>query len=118
MTSERHQIASKFRSEGRGEAANINGQKESDVASIQSAATRDALKTEGAADAEAARIYAAAYNSPEAQELYSFVRRLDVLRSGLGKDTTAVLSTESDLGSVLKRVGTPTTTPVPSPPSR
>ena len=41
MSSERHQIASKFRSEGRGEAANINGQKESDVASIQSAATRN-----------------------------------------------------------------------------
>src|SRR5690242_3806186 len=73
MSSERHQIASKFRSEGKGEAANINGQKESDVASIQSAATRNALKTEGEADAEAARIYAAAYNSPEAQDLYSFV---------------------------------------------
>jgi membrane protease subunit HflC len=40
MSSERHQIASKFRSEGRGEAANISGQKESDVASIQSAAAR------------------------------------------------------------------------------
>ena len=61
MSSERHQIASKFRSEGRGEAANINGQKESDVASIQSAATRNALKIEGEADAEAARIYTAAY---------------------------------------------------------
>ena len=61
MSSERHQIASKFRSEGRGEAANISGQKESDVASIQSAATRDALKIEGEADAEAARIYTAAY---------------------------------------------------------
>src|SRR5439155_243059 len=34
MSSERHQIAARFRSEGRGEAANINGQKESDVASI------------------------------------------------------------------------------------
>src|SRR6478609_5719905 len=73
MSSERHQIASKFRSEGRGEAANINGQKESDVASIQSAAQRNALKTEGEADAEAARIYAAAYSTPEAQGLYAFV---------------------------------------------
>src|SRR5207237_9973013 len=52
MSSERHQIASKFRSEGRGEAANISGQKESDVASIQSSANRDALKVEGEADAE------------------------------------------------------------------
>src|SRR5205085_7551745 len=75
MSSERHQIASKFRSEGRGEAANISGQKESDVASIQSSANRDALKTEGAADAEAARIYTAAYSTPEAQGLYAFLRR-------------------------------------------
>src|ERR1700737_2346561 len=36
MSSERHQIAAKFRSEGKGEAANISGQKESDVAAISS----------------------------------------------------------------------------------
>jgi regulator of protease activity HflC (stomatin/prohibitin superfamily) len=105
MSSERHQIASKFRSEGRGEAANINGQKESDVASIQSAATRNALKIEGEADAEAARIYAAAYNSPEAQNLYSFVRRLEVARAAFARETTAIISTESDFGAVLKGIG-------------
>ncbi len=105
MSSERHQIASKFRSEGRGEAANINGQKESDVASIQSAATRDALKVEGEADAEAARIYTAAYASPEAQSLYSFVRRLEVARAAFARDTTAVFATDSDFGGVLKGIG-------------
>jgi len=104
MSSERHQIASKFRSEGRGEAANINGQKESDVASIQSVAQRNALKTEGEADAEAARIYAAAYNSPQAQELYSFLRRLDVARWGFNQGTTAVISTDTDFGNVLKGI--------------
>ena len=105
MSSERHQIASRFRSEGRGEAANINGQKESDVASIQSAAQARALKTEGEADAEAARIYAAAYNSPQAHELYSFQRRLEVARNAFGQGSTAVLSTESDFGEVLKGIG-------------
>ena len=104
MTSERHQIASKFRSEGRGEAANINGQKESDVASIQSAATRDALKIEGEADAEAARIYTAAYSSPEAKELYSFSRSLEVAGAAFAHDTTAVLSTESEIPSLLKGI--------------
>jgi modulator of FtsH protease HflC len=115
MSSERHQIASKFRSEGRGEAANISGQKESDVASIQSAATRNALKTEGEADAEAARIYAAAYNSPEAQDLYSFVRRLEVARAAFARETTAIISSESDFGAVLKgigRVGSPPQPPL------
>jgi membrane protease subunit HflC len=105
MSSERHQIASRFRSEGRGEAANINGQKESDVASIQSAAARHALKTEGEADAEAARIYTAAYASPEARDLYAFSRRLEVARDAFARDTTAILSTGSDFGGVLKSIG-------------
>ncbi|MBA3960321.1 MAG: protease modulator HflC [Chthoniobacterales bacterium] len=105
MSSERHQIASKFRSEGRGEAANISGQKESDVASIESVATRDALKVEGEADAEAARIYTAAYGSAEAQELYSFNRRLEVAGAAFSQGTTAVLSTESEIGVLLKGMG-------------
>lgn len=115
MSSERHQIAARFRSEGRGEAANINGQKQSDVASITSNANREALKTEGEADAEAARIYAGAYASPEAQDLYAFVRGLDVLRASLEKETTAVLSTNSDLGRLLKGVGSATSPPRPAP---
>ena len=102
MSSERHQIAARFRSEGRGEAANINGQKESDVASISSNATKNALEIEGRADAEAAVIYAAAFGAPDAQELYSFLRSLDVMRAAFEKDTTAVLSTNSDLGRMLK----------------
>ncbi len=105
MSSERHQIAAKFRSEGRGEAANISGQKESDVASITSTANREALKIEGEADAEAARIYTATYATPDAQELYTFLRSLEVLRAGLEKDTTAVLSTNSELGRLLKGIG-------------
>ena len=102
MSSERHQIAARFRSEGRGEAANISGQKESDVASISSNATKNALETEGKADAEAAGIYAAAFGGADAQELYSFLRSLDVMRAAFEKDTTVVLSTNSDLGRMLK----------------
>src|SRR6476660_10532615 len=111
MSSERHQIAARFRSEGRGEAANINGQKESDVASISSTATKNALETEGKADAEAASIYAAAFNSPDAQELYSFLRSLDVMRVAFEKDTTAVISTNSDLGKMLKSMAEATKAP-------
>jgi modulator of FtsH protease HflC len=102
MSSERHQIAARFRSEGRGEAANISGQKESDVAAISSGATKASLEIEGKADAEAASIYAAAFSSPDAQELYTFLRSLDVMRVGFEKDTTAVISTSSDLGRMLK----------------
>ena len=95
-------IAARFRSEGRGEAANISGQKESDVASISSTATKNALEIEGKADAEAAAIYAAAFGTPDQQELYSFLRSLDVMRAAFEKDTTVVLSTSSDLGRMLK----------------
>ena len=102
MSSERHQIAARFRSEGRGEAANINGQKESDVAAISSGATKNALETEGKADAQAASIYSAAYGAPDAQELFSFLRSLDVMRAAFEKETTAVISTNSDLGRMLK----------------
>jgi modulator of FtsH protease HflC len=111
MSSERHQIAAKFRSEGRGEAANISGQKESDVASIRSIATKNALEIEGKADAEAARIYANAYASADAQDLYAFLRSLDVMRAGFEHDTTAVISTNSDLGRLLKSAGPPAAAP-------
>ncbi|MFL6514739.1 MAG: protease modulator HflC [Chthoniobacterales bacterium] len=114
MSSERHQIAARFRSEGRGEAANISGQKESDVAAISSGATKTALETEGKADAEAAAIYAGAFNSPDAQELYSFLRSLDVMRAAFEKDTTAVISTNSDLGRMLKSMSA-VVTPSPKP---
>ncbi|MGZ5024128.1 MAG: protease modulator HflC [Chthoniobacterales bacterium] len=114
MSSERHQIAARFRSEGKGEAANISGQKESEVASITSSANRDALKIEGEADAEAARIYTAVYGTPEAQDLYLFQRSLDVARTSFEKGTTAVLSTSSDLGRVLKNI-TPAATQHPTP---
>ncbi len=105
MSSERHQIAARFRSEGRGEAANISGQKESDVAAISSTATKNALETEGKADAQAAAIYSAAFAAPDAQELFSFLRSLDVMRAAFEKETTAVLSTNSDLGRMLKSMG-------------
>jgi len=116
MSSERHQIAARFRSEGRGEAANISGQKESDVAAISSTATKNALEIEGRADAEAASIYAAAFNPPEAQELYTFLRSLDVIRAGFEKDTTAVISTNSELGRLLKSMAPTSAAPKPTGP--
>jgi len=116
MSSERHQIAARFRSEGRGEAANISGQKESDIAAISSTATKNALEIEGKADAEAASIYAAAFNPPDAQELYSFLRSLDVMRAGFEKDTTAVISTNSELGRLLKTMAPTSAAPKPTGP--
>jgi membrane protease subunit HflC len=98
MISERQQIASRFRSEGEGEAAKIRGTKERDLSEIASVAYRTVQEIRGQADAEATDIYARAYGqSPEARELYSFVKTMDTYREILDEDTTLVLSTKSDL---------------------
>lgn len=105
MTSERAQIAQRFRSEGEGEAARILGKKELDLRRIESEAYRKVQQTRGEADAEAMRIYAEAYDkSPEARELFAFLKTMDTYRKVLG-GTNLVLSTDSELFSMLKRAG-------------
>jgi membrane protease subunit HflC len=94
MISERQRIAQQFRSEGAGEAAQINGEKERDLQEITSEAYRVAQEVKGQADAEAADIYAAAYNRDA--EFYRFIKTMDVLRQTLDSSTVLVLSTDSE----------------------
>ncbi len=103
MISERQQIASLFRSEGEGEAAKILGRKERDLNEIESEAYKRVQEIRGAADARATEIYAAAYDqSPEARELYEFVKTMDTYSKIIGQDSTLVFSTDSDLFRFLK----------------
>lgn len=103
MISERQQIAERFRSEGQGEAAKIIGSMERDLREIESDAYRKIETIRGEADAKATAIYAQAYNrTPEAAELYDFVRTLQVYEDVLDKDTTLILSTDSELFRLLK----------------
>ena len=103
MVSERDQIAERFRSEGAGEAARINGNKERELQKIVSEAYRTIQTIQGDADAEATDIYARSYNqSPAAADLYMFTKTLETYRSVIDSDTTLVLSTDSDLMSLLK----------------
>ena len=104
MISERQQIASRFRSEGEGEAARIAGQKERDLNEIQSTAYRKVQQIRGEADAKATEIYAQAYTqNPQAAEFYNFLKSMETYRKVLTKDTTLVFSTDSDLFGLLKR---------------
>ena len=97
MISERNRIADKFRSEGQGEAARINGEKERELKSIQSEAFRRAQEIKGRADAEAANIYANAYDqSSSARQLYSFIRSMEAYQNVFDNQTSIILSTESD----------------------
>src|SRR3954454_24998812 len=104
MISERRQIAQRFRSEGEGEAARIAGQRERDLNEIQSTAYRKVQEIRGEADAKATEIYARAYTqNPQAAEFYAFLKSMETYRRALAKDLTPILSTESDLFSLLKR---------------
>lgn len=105
MISERLQIAQRFRSEGEGEAARISGNKDRDINEIQSTAYKRIQQIRGEADAKATSIYARAYTQrPEAAEFYRFLKSMETYRKVLNDDATVVLSTGSDLFSLLKRV--------------
>ncbi len=103
MTSERFRIADKFRSEGQGEASRINGEKERELKSIQSEAFKLAEEIKGKADAKAAAIYAAAYNqSAQSKNLYAFLKSLEAFEKTFDKNTSIILSTDSELYKYLK----------------
>jgi membrane protease subunit HflC len=98
MISERQQIASRFRSEGEGEAAKILGDRERDLSVIESEAYKSVQQVRGDADAKATAIYAAAYSqSAEARGLYAFVKTMDTYKKVLSENDTLVLSSRSDL---------------------
>jgi membrane protease subunit HflC len=104
MISERNRIADQFRSEGQGEARKILGNKERDLAKIQSEALREAEKIRGRADAEATEIYAKAFNkTPQARELYAFLRAMESLEKSFDDQTNIIMTTDSDLYKYLKR---------------
>lgn len=103
MVAERNQIAEKFRAEGRGEASNIRGEKERDLQVIKSEAYRKAQTIKGKADAEASLIYAKAYGQDP--DFYAFLKTMELYKEALEKDSTLVLSTDSELMRYLKGIG-------------
>ncbi|AMJ94367.1 protease modulator HflC [Alteromonas stellipolaris] len=105
MISERRQIAERFLSEGNGESARIRGNRERELKRIRSEAYRQVEDIRGKADAQAANIYAAAYNqSPATRDFYAFTRTLSAYEKLLNKNTTLLLSTDSEIYRLLKEV--------------
>jgi membrane protease subunit HflC len=100
MIAERKQIAEKFRSEGKGEAQKVLGQKDKELQQITSEAYRIAQELKGKADAEATQIYASAYGLDP--EFYSFLQTLEVYSDSLDKSSSVVLSTDSELMKFFK----------------
>jgi membrane protease subunit HflC len=101
MIAERKQIAEKFRSEGKGEAQKIRGEKERDLKRISSEAYKRSQELKGKADATATKLYAEAYGIDP--DFYSFTKTLEVYSEALDKDSSLVLSTDSEFFKYLKR---------------
>jgi membrane protease subunit HflC len=102
MISERQQIASRFRSEGEGEAAKIMGARERDLSVIESEAYKKVQQIRGEADAKATSIYAASYSTtPEARALYAFTKSMDTYKKVIAENDTLVLSSKGDLYQFL-----------------
>lgn len=106
MISERRRIAARYISEGQGESARIDGQREREISQITSDAFRSAEEIRGRADAEAAAIYATAYDqSADSRRFYELLETLETLQTTIGPDTSLILTTEGDFYRYLNSGG-------------
>jgi len=100
MIAERKRAAEKYRSEGMGKSAEIEGQTAKGLKEIQSEAYRQAQIIMGKADAEAITIYGDAYSQDP--EFYSFLKTMDTYKTTIDDKSTVILTTDSDYYKYLK----------------
>lgn len=93
MIKERNQVAQAYRSLGEGKKAEWMGKLENEKRTISSGAYKKSEELKGAADAQAARIYADAYNKDP--EFYTFWKSMESYKSTL-KNYDATYSTNMD----------------------
>ena len=102
MISERKRAAERYRSEGRGKSAEIQGQMEKELKVITSEAYKTAQGIRGQADAEAIAVYAESYNKDP--EFYSFMKTLETYGDTVDSQTTIILTTDGDYYKYLKKL--------------
>jgi modulator of FtsH protease HflC len=102
MISERKRIAAERRSTGEGKKAEILGKVERELKVILSEANREASEIKGKADASATKIYGDIYSQDP--EFFSFYKTLQSYPSVIGKNTSLILSADSDLFHYLQKV--------------
>jgi membrane protease subunit HflC len=98
MITERQQVAQAFRSDGEGQKADWLGQRSRELNVVLSAARRRAEEIKGDADAQAANIYAEAYNRDP--EFYEFWKAVEAYRMVLPK-FRKTLTTDSEFFKYL-----------------
>ena len=102
MISDREQIAAALTAEGELEAAKIRNETDKQASIIISAAKAESEKITGEAEAEYMRIMSEAYDSPEKQEFYEFIRSLEAAKISMsdGKKIL-ILPANSVIGRVF-----------------
>jgi len=100
MRSEREKEAEKIQAEGQEEAQKITVSAEKEAREIRAEAQKQALIEKGEGDQQSMAIYTEAYR--QGGEFFNFLKSLETYSTILGKDTTLVLSTDSELFKYLK----------------
>jgi membrane protease subunit HflC len=99
MKAERTKEAVKYTAEGEEEATKIRANTDREVKELLAKAYREAEEIKGEGDKEALKIYAEAYS--EDPEFFKFIKSLQVYSQIMDKNTTLVLSTDSELFQYL-----------------
>ena len=99
MKAERTKEAVKYVAEGEEEATKIRANTDREVKELLAKAYKEAEEIKGEGDKEALKIYADAYSKDP--EFFRFVKSLQVYSEIMDKNTTLVLSTDSELFEYL-----------------
>lgn len=99
MRAERERIARQYRAEGEEQALAIRAEADRQREEILSAAYREAESVKGEGDAESTRVYSEAYaRNPR---FYKLLRTLESYKKIFNDDTTAILSSDSELLKIM-----------------
>lgn len=105
MRSERIRVASLFESEAEEERNRIKGKTQKELDSIDGSMKQKAAEIKGKADAEVIQMTAEAYGRNP--EFFIFLQKLEVYKKAMQSDTNLILSTDSDLLSLMKSMNGP-----------
>jgi membrane protease subunit HflC len=114
MKTDRTRLARKYRAEGEENARTIRADADREARVTVANANKQAEIARGEGDAEAARIYAEAYSKDP--DFYAFLRSMEAYRKTIGKETTLVLSPDSEFFRYLDGTVSATTPRAPTEP--
>ena len=102
MISERNQMAEKYTADGNKEATLIRNEVDKTVNILISNAEAESAKLVAEGEAEYMRMLAAAYDTDDKKDFYTFTLALDALAASLtGDEKTVILDGDSDLAKIL-----------------